>query len=390
MSLLLISFIYSITTIYSVYSEKILTSSYKQLGESYSFLFDFDLDDELLFSLPIDLSAQYTVLTGVTVNNEEITNDKSSIMSEKGSVVSAKEIKKKISFSPNTIIDFNFFLLMDDRYSRLFPKALAFPYKTDNEKFAFVYQLHSAGLIENKIFTFEPPATVQNGNLYFGGIPDVAILNRPYILKCKVNDNYKQWGCDIDAVYISQGGKILNYTMNTQYALFNTNCNYIDVPISFKNFLVDTIFDKYIKSKNCELKNRDIYQYTGFLSCDCQVIYGLPDLSFVFGKKVIKFKIENLFEIFEGSIIDGEYCILTMRVNYDTDEWKIGTKFFNDLMISFDYNKGMISFYSDKPYDDNLLNQMENSKPEVKIIYSFVSLINIVSILYIMWYKYII
>ena len=387
MSLLLISFIYSFSTIYS---EKILTSSYKQLGESYSFLFNFDRDDELLFSLPIDLSAQYTVLTGVTINNDEITNDKSSIMSEKGTVVSAKEIKKKISFSPNSIIDFNFYLLMDDRYSRLFSKAMAFPYKADNEKFAFVYQLQSAGLIDNKIFTFEPPATVQNGNLYFGGQPDVAILNRPYILKCKVNDNYKQWGCNIDTVYISQGSKILNYTMNDKYALFNTNSNYIDVPISFRDFLVDTIFDKYIQSKNCELKNRDIYQYTGFLSCDCQVIYGLPDLSFVFGKKVIKFKIENLFEIFEGSIVDGEYCILTMRVNYDTDEWKIGTKFFQDLMISFDYDKGMISFYSDKPYDDNLLNKMGNSKSEVKIIYSFVSLLNIVSILYIVGYKYII
>ena len=116
----------------------------------------------------------------------------------------------------------------------------------------------------------------------------------------------------------------------------------------------------------------------------------MPDLSFVFGKKVIKFKIENLFEIFEGSIVDGEYCILTMRVNYDTDEWKIGTKFFQDLMISFDYDKGMISFYSDKPYDDNLLNKMGNSKSEVKIIYSFVSLLNIVSILYIVGYKYII
>ena len=123
MSLLLISFIYSFSTIYS---EKILTSSYKQLGESYSFLFNFDCDDELLFSLPIDLSAQYTVLTGVTINNDEITNDKSSIMSEKGTVVSAKEIKKKISFSPNSIIDFNFYLLMDDRYSRLFSKAMAF------------------------------------------------------------------------------------------------------------------------------------------------------------------------------------------------------------------------------------------------------------------------
>lgn len=374
----------------SIHNEKILTSSYKQLEESYSFLFDFARDDDFLFSLPIDLSAQYTVLTGINVHNEEITNEQSSIMSEKGSVVSAKEVKKKISFSPNSIIDFNFFLLLDDRYSRLFPKAMAFAYKVDNERFPFVYQLKANGLIDNKIFTFEPPATVQNGNLYFGGIPDVAILNRPYIIKCKVNENYKQWGCGINAIYISQGNKILNYTMNNKYALFNTNSNYIDVPIYFKAFLVDNIFNKYIQSKNCELKNRDIYQYTGFISCDCQVIYGLPDLSFVFGNKVIKFKIENLFEIFEGSIVDGEYCLLLMRVNYDTDEWNIGTKFFSHLMISFDYDKGMISFYSDKKFDDNLLNKKGNYIKEVQYIYLFVSLINIVSILYIMGCKYII
>lgn len=350
--------------------EKIFITEYKSVTNGYLFDFSVNQQDFASFTIPIDMNSHYTVLSNVTVDNPwNMVNESSTIMSDKGTVVQVKEMIKQISFAPDNVMNFSFYLLDDNTYIRLFPRALAVPFIPDNERFSFVHQLKRENLIDQLSFGFEPIKSNSKGIFFFGGIPSLSLEKQKDVIKCIVNDSYKQWGCNFDAVYISQGNKVLNYSSNTYYAFFQSAAYYIDVPIKFVDFLIDTVFMPFISKEECAIKrNQQVFQYTGFLQCECKVIYNLPEINFVFGNKAIQIKLANLFEIYEGSILDIEFCELLLRPNYNDNAWVFGTKFFENFLINFDYKNKDVSLYYEYEFEHNLLENLSNISNQYNII----------------------
>ena len=350
--------------------DKIFITEYKSVANGYLFDFSVNQQDFASFTIPIDMNSHYTVLSNVTVDNPwNMVNESSTIMSDKGTVVQVKEMIKQISFAPDNVMNFSFYLLDDNTYIRLFPRRLAVPFIPYNERFSFVHQLKRENLIDQLSFGFEPIKSNSKGNFFFGGIPSLSLEKQKDVIKCIVNDSYKQWGCNFDAVYISQGNKVLNYSSNTYYAFFQSAAYYIDVPIKFVDFLIDTVFMPFISKEECAIKrNQQVYQYTGFLQCECKVIYKLPEINFVFGNKAIQIKLGYLFEIYEGSILDIEFCELLLRPNYNDNAWVFGTKFFENFLINFDYKSKEVSLYSEYEFEHNLLENLSNISNKYNII----------------------
>ena len=122
--------------------DKIFITEYKSVANGYLFDFSVNQQDFASFTIPIDMNSHYTVLSNVTVDNPwNMVNESSTIMSDKGTVVQVKEMIKQISFAPDNVMNFSFYLLDDNRYIRLFPRRLAVPFIPYNERFSFVHQL---------------------------------------------------------------------------------------------------------------------------------------------------------------------------------------------------------------------------------------------------------
>ena len=91
-------------------------------------------------------------------------------------------------------------------------------------------------------------------------------------------------------------------------------------------------------------------------------------MNFVFGNKAIQIKLGYLFEIYEGSILDIEFCELLLRPNYNDNAWVFGTKFFENFLINFDYKSKEVSLYYEYEFEHNLLENLSNISNKYNII----------------------
>lgn len=360
--LLIFAFCFFLLHLTKSEESKVFITKYRAKADGYLFEFRVNQQNSVSFTIPIDMNSHYTVLSNITVDNPwNMINESSTIMSEKGTVVHVKEMIKQISFATDNVLNFSFYLLDDNTYIRLFPRRLAVPFLPDNERLSFVHQLKRENLIEKLSFGFEPIKSSNSGSFFFGGIPSLFLEKQKDVIKCNVDNSYKQWGCNFDGVYISQGDKVLNYSNNTNYAFFQSGEYYIDIPIKFADMLITTVFMPFISKKECIIiRSQQMLQHGGFLQCDCKVIKHLPEINFVFRKKVIQFKLRNLFKIYEMPIHDIQFCEFLLQPNYINNTWIFGTKFFENFLVNFDYESKEISLYYENDFEHNLLENLSN------------------------------
>ena len=113
--------------------------------------------------------------------------------------------------------------------------------------------------------------------------------------------------------------------------------------LSFFNSLYDNLFKQYIVESKCKLEENDSkfrYYY-----CDCDSVEeGFPTFFFSFGEMIIPIEGKELFNKL------SRYCFFNIKTyNSQQNEWIIGLSIIKKYITQFDYDKGTITFYSDKP-----------------------------------------
>lgn len=335
--------------------EGIITAQY--FGNAQSFTMRAELGDKNSESstlyTTIDLEAQFTYSTHTKGNYCQIPR-----------INFIRNFTKKINNKEYELSEYEnkiYFLYYPDHYVKLYfilypypegsssfnPNSIStsgngygFASKFEDIKYSLVHQLYLQGKIKKPSFgvgMFD--YRVEQGLVYFGGMDNKESIDKKYHGKCKVNDTYSTWSCDLHKIKI----KDKEYNATNSYMYFQYKVNYIYVPYSFISFLRENVVNKY--KDDCF--EYDVAEYTK-IRCSDDIFDVLPNIELYIGNTVFSIPLNKLF--FEGN---GD---LDMEIAYNKkvaektgndNTWIFGSYFLKKFSVYFDYDDKSISFYSD-------------------------------------------
>lgn len=76
------------------------------------------------------------------------------------------------------------------------------------------------------------------GKVFFGGIPKEYNNQYKYNTKCKANDNYVPWGCQINKLYVNNA----EYNLKT-YGIMSSTQMYMIISYYFYNIMTSTVYN---------------------------------------------------------------------------------------------------------------------------------------------------
>lgn len=244
--------------------------------------------------------------------------------------------------------DFSFYLVNNSDYFGIRYGSFGLAYKFIDDRFSIIHQLHKLNYISRLAFGFYPHFH-HRGIFYLGGLPKKK-LNQTYSASCKVKDNDSNWSCSLSQIYFTQkandkSNEPNSATTKRYYAYHNNDQSYfqsaeskIFTPIKYMMHLVSTLFKPLIDSKTCFF---DMRKGFAIIYCEDSIKMNEYYIHFVINNYAYSINLQNLFTC-EYRLC--ELDIISSKWNKNT--WVLGTGFLKHFYSDFDYEKKMITFYS--------------------------------------------
>ena len=152
-------------------------------------------------------------------------------------------------------------------------------FKFSDEKYSLIHQLKNQGFIDHLSFAFSAIGFQNNGQMFFGSIPEsyISNMNKNVI---KVDQSRKGWGVPLDSIEFTIDDKTYQYE-NKYYAHFNAYEDRIFVPDDFFMYLNDIAFKKYYNNGECHLTADTRRKY---INCNITMINSFLFVSYFFVK----------------------------------------------------------------------------------------------------------
>lgn len=325
--------------------------------------------------IPIDITNHFTWVTSqIFIKNlsQTATVLQEDPLTVQSKVVSAQLLLDQIEVpNQNQIINGFLFFYVKNKDSLTTNGALGLSYKVTSKKISFVHRLEEASIISKLTFSIKSNNYL-GGQIYFGGIPNDIIQYYPYTSSCKVNNTEKQWGCNLNYVYIGDNSKE-KYSYNN-ISFFTSNNYNSFIPLDFLIYLNNTLFSNYYDLRACFNVNENDKK---MVKCDCKKIKNFPNITFVIDNNHYSFTKDDLF------IISGEECRFIFQHNRNLDnKWYFGDSLFMKYMIEFDYSQSEVRFYS----EDQFSYQIKNPS-DYFYLYLVIIIILIINICYLLFIK---
>lgn len=167
---------------------------------------------------------------------------------------------------------YNFYMLKEtdrDISNLVYKKyGISFAYKFIDNSYSIIHNLKSNGVIDRLTFSFNP-VMKDRGSLVFGAtLKETTAKNQ--IFKCKVDQHYTTWGCQMNKIILTNEKEIFEYKVG-RHTEFMMNKNKMIVPCNFMDFVMDVMKRKtecvyHIKEgthkqyMQCDAKN-NMYDY---------------------------------------------------------------------------------------------------------------------------------
>lgn len=248
--------------------------------------------------------------------------------------VNSKEIVgKKYKFTLGlygiiqTISNFSLFILDEEEEKNNYVDFISLAYMTKNYSDSLIMLLKSYKFMDKLKFSFI------DQKLYFGEPPKETKENL-YKGECEIQNN--KWGCNIKSIYIDN---VKVFDVNS-YSLLSTSESKIFVPKEFFQMIGDKVMKEYIDKKICSLyENKGVPYYL----CNCGAIVGFPKIKFEIGHFIFELKTNTIFEEFDG------FCFFLFEENNKGNYFILGSPFLKTFSEEFDFEKGIVTFYSRYP-----------------------------------------
>ena len=242
-----------------------------------------------------------------------------------------------------------------------------------NEPYSLIHLLYLNQFIDNLQFAFEPNISNYNGTFHLGGIPNMMDKKYKFNGTCDLEKNQNSWGCNLTSIEY-QGNK---YPIN-KYCLFHTGYSQMMFSKYIMSFMMEIVFSDFINKGICYLDN-NLYS-TKSLKCKETAFIKNEYIHFNFGKMKIEIILRNLFEKdYKEKTYRSKFTYYTNKDNFII----LGVDFIKEFNLSvFDYEKKMITLYSDNyPITSNINQQLNNSV--LFIITIFLLIITMIFLIYI-------
>lgn len=292
----------------------------------------------------LDLSIDFTWVTTTIYSPEKdstITFKSNALLPLDGQEYKSYLLQAPITLIKNSlkIPDFPFYYVLELTEFSFDSIGMAFKFK--DESFSFVHHLYKMGEISKKGFGITiDNQTSNSGFLFLGGIPEENLERFPFNASCKVNQTESQWNCNFKTFQIN------NQVYSSSFiSYFQTNVDAILAPEEVMKILNETYFGKYFEDSSCKI-SYSIFTVQEIV-CDCSAL--VDDIT-------IKFEHEDFSITFNKSSLFREYkskCFFLIQLNVkEKDKWTLGSKFYQDYIAYFDYEKEEITLYSERPFED--------------------------------------
>ncbi len=209
-----------------------------------------------------------------------------------------------------------------------------------DERFSYVHNLYSNGIIEKKIFGHQYNNRT-HGNLYFGEVPPSMGFN---FFKCKVAPFIpysNKWHCESRSISLSSGQ---NFTQFKSPMVFDTG--YIDIRGPY--YEGNTILDNLVSASGgkCKMDFNDIDDTTRICKIICDIdldIKSIPDIGFNLKGFELKLKNIDMFRLVQIDHRRKYLCkiIGDSRYNY----WVLGEPVLKNYDMVFDYEENSVGFF---------------------------------------------
>lgn len=213
--------------------------------------------------------------------------------------------------------------------------SLSLTFRFKDYSFSIIHTLFDSKLISSRTFTLSPSGKITNsGIIYFGQVPKNDLDARPHKFVYKVDKDSRSWSFDLQEVHIKIGSKKVNFLPDSK-GVFQIKYRNIFAPKKF----TDILYEMYFKDKLgtiCKVINESSDRYY----CDCDIQNSFGEIEFVIDNTLFTFSNSQLF----SPSLDS--CIFLIETNAGRDDWLIGEAFIKNDLVTFDYDKETITFYS--------------------------------------------
>ena len=228
-------------------------------------------------------------------------------------------------------------------------------FKFSDEKYSLIHQLKNQGFIDHLSFAFSAIGFQNNGQMFFGSIPEsyISNMNKNVI---KVDQSRKGWGVPLDSIEFTIDDKTYQYE-NKYYAHFNAYEDRIFVPDDFFMYLNDIAFKKYYNNGACHLTADTRRKY---INCNITMIKDFPEIKFNIGGIKIMLNYQKLFGLLSRK---NSYFIIQVN-SFDEDNkdtFLFGSFLFDQFITEFDYEEKTVNLYSQIVLETYSNNTMKKS-----------------------------
>lgn len=255
----------------------------------------------------------------------------------------------------NSILVNSFHYILSKSDIKYFPdNGLSLAYKPKNEEYSLIHQLYKQGLFDHLQYTFSPNDLQHyKGFIYFGGVPYDEIKKYPYRKDIKIENGNDSWGFRLKGVKYNNV-----FHLYDKYTVINSCLIGMLYSDEIMNLLQEILKEKLINNI-CHIENTK--GATQWISCDKIIDEFEQTIDFKF--ETIRFTL-LIKDLFQTDNYKRNYESKIKNNNYKHYEKMniLGTEFILMFNLTvFDYEKGMISFYTDNPSlfdissNDNLL-----------------------------------
>lgn len=286
--------------------------------------------------------------------------------------------KSEISVVDMYIKDYCFYI-STEMMKNSFDKGLGFGYNyKENEEYHFVYTLYKQKLFDKFSFALENQNT-DKGVIHFGSIPNNRHKKLPYKGYCNVDDNSKNWECDL--LQIEFKGEV--YPINKK-AIFHSGIDTLFISQTMFNIMENHILQELLFHDVCIRRTSE--KIVRYIECSSDIDYFVAPITFTINNMKFNITIKNLFMKISNGRVSKFMSRPEEPFNSSVVFGNAFIKLFNYTV--FDYEEKQIELYSDFMKIE-MKNQIDNKKEIVLIIYVLILIqcfINIFFLLYIIKY----
>ena len=307
-------------------------------------------DNRKIIPLQVSLANNYTYITDTHYKDHK-SQYLQVINQNKTMIINQREAKGDIvidliRLNTETPIETNFTFYSTYDGQLLSIDSFGFGLSFVDTNYSLINRLYDIKLIELKVFGFLFENSFY-GKMFFGGIPKNELIDYTHHISCHSSFKYNNWNCKMNKISIQN--KHYLFTGDDGYFYFDTSQFGITAPSKFIDYLKKEIFGKYFEHKICTQLNSLVGSKTIKIDCLAAGIHDFPDFKFLIENTIFRLTKQDLFEC------SNDKCVFQINQSIvGKDKWVFGTSFLRKYISSFNYQDGIIKFYSKTPFETAL------------------------------------